>query len=247
MPQWCGWLLGQHYCNLPATGIGGPLAYLGPRRRLKKILSHHREHRGCSNDSTGTCSLIKRCDLFQFLSLSAGLADSKVLACEICLSRAPFDYHNRGPGLALLLCLHLRRGPGAADLPQPVVNEFLLRSRPARRLHHMHWVHNAAVNPRGYRIVVTPVLSAGHALKDKAIPCAVFLRRQKFLMFPEELALYHVFIGEVRPHECVVPTFEWQHASGFLARKQRLYGHVPTHVHIHKKARLHCAWPRDLA
>jgi hypothetical protein len=31
-------------------------------------------------------SLIKRFDLFHFLSLSAGLADIKVLASKICLS-----------------------------------------------------------------------------------------------------------------------------------------------------------------
>src|SRR3984893_11890985 len=201
MLQQCGWLSGRHYCNLPATGIGGPLAYMGPRRRLKRSLSRDGEHHGCSSDSTGPGNrLIKRCDLFHFLSLSAGLVDIKVLASKICLSRAPFDYKNRGAGLALQLCLHLRRGPNTTDLPQPIVNEFLLLSRPARRLHHMHRVQNAAVNPRCYRIIVSPVLRAGHALKDKAIPCAVFLRRQEFLMLPEELALYHVFIGEVCSH-----------------------------------------------
>src|ERR1700729_2724618 len=87
---------------------------------------------------TARISLIKRFDLFQFLSWSAGRADSKVLASKMCLSRAPFDYKNRGAGLALQLCLHLRRGPNAADLPQSVVNEFLLLPRRAKRLHHMH-------------------------------------------------------------------------------------------------------------
>ena len=96
----------------------------------------------------GLCqSPIKRCDLFHFLSLSFGLADIKVLASKICLSRAPFDYKNRGAGLALQLCLHLRRRPNAADLPKPIVNEFLLLSRRAKRLHHMHRKQNAAVNP----------------------------------------------------------------------------------------------------
>src|ERR1700738_4036132 len=85
-------------------------------------------------------TLIKRFDLFHFLSLSAGVADIKVLASKICLSRAPFDYKHRGAGLALQLCLHLRRGPNAADLPQPIVNEFLLLSGPAKRLHYMHRV-----------------------------------------------------------------------------------------------------------
>src|SRR5580700_8951691 len=183
-------------------------------------------------------SLIWRFDLFHFLSLSAELADSKVLTSKICLSRAPFDYKNRGAGLALQLCLHLRRRPNAADLPQPIINEFLLLSRPAKRFHHMHRVQNAAIDPRCYRIIVSPVLGAGDALKDKAIPCAVFLRCQQCLILPEELALYHVFIGEVCSHEWVVPTFEWQHASSLLARKYRLDGHVPTHAHMQKNARL---------
>src|SRR6202051_105772 len=118
MPQWCGWLSGRHYCNLPATGIGGPLAYMEPRQRLKRSLSHDGEHRGCSSDSTGPRnSLIKRFDLFHFLSLSGGLADIKVLASKMCLSGAPFDCKNRGAGLALQLSLHLRRRPNAADLP----------------------------------------------------------------------------------------------------------------------------------
>ena len=46
-------------------------------------------------------SIIKRFDLFHFLSLSAGLADIKVLASEVRLCRASFDYKNRGTGLAL--------------------------------------------------------------------------------------------------------------------------------------------------
>ena len=33
-------IVGPHYCNLPATGIGGPLACMGPRQRLKRSLSH---------------------------------------------------------------------------------------------------------------------------------------------------------------------------------------------------------------
>src|ERR1700676_1537608 len=191
MLQRCGWLSGRHYCNLPATGIGGPLAYTGPRRRLKRSLYHDGEHHGCSSDSTGPdISLIKRCDLFHFFSLSAGLADIKVLASKICLPGPAFDYKHRGAGLALHLCLYLARRPSAADLPQPIVNEFLLLPRPAKRLHHMHRVRNAAVNPRCYRIIVSPVLRAGHALQDKAIACAVFLRCQEFLILPEELALY---------------------------------------------------------
>src|SRR5205814_8977293 len=107
-----------------------------------------------------------------FLSLSAGLTDIKVLASKICFSRAKFDCKNRGAALARQLCLHLRRRPKAADLPQPVVNEFFLLSRPAKRLHHMHREQNAAVNPRCYRIIVSPVLRAGHTLEDKTIPCA---------------------------------------------------------------------------
>src|SRR4029077_1031810 len=222
-----------------ATGIGGPLAYMGPRQRLKRSLCHDGEYRGCSSDSTAPCnSLIKRFDLFHFLALSAELAQIKVLASKICLSRAPFDYKNRGAGLTLQLCLHLRRRPNAADLPQPIVNEFLLLSRAAKRLHHMHRVQNATVNPRCYRIIVSPVLRAGLALKDKAIPCAVFLRRQEILILPEELVLYHVFRREVCSHQGVVPTFEWQHASGLLARKYRLDGNVPSHAHMQKKARL---------
>jgi hypothetical protein len=193
-------------------------------------------------DAPGTAeqlaSLTQRFDLFHFFSLSAGLADIKILASKICLSRAPFDRKNRGTGLALRLYLHLRRRPNAADLPQPVVNEFLLLSGPANRLHHMHGVKNAAVNPRCYRIIVSAVLRAGLALEDKAIPCAVFLRRQQFLILPEELVLYHVFIGEVCSHNWLVPVFEWQHASGLLARKSRLDGHVATHAHVQKKARL---------
>src|SRR5215470_13968245 len=239
MLQWCGWLSGPHYCNLPATGTGGPLVYMAPRRRLKRSLSRDGEHPGRSSVSAGPCNrLIRRCDLFRFLSRSAGLADVKVLASQVCLSRAPLNYKNRGAVLALKLCFYLRRRPNAADLPQPIVSEFLLLSGPAKRLHHMHREQNAAVNPRRYRIIISPVLRGGHALKDKAIPCAVFLRRQKFLVLPEELALYHVFIGEVCSHERVVPTFEWQHASSLLARKRRLDGHMPTNTHMHKKARL---------
>src|ERR1700758_5618860 len=117
MPQWCGWLSGRRYCKLPATGIGGPLAYMGPRQHLKRSLSHDGEHRRCSSDTTGPPdSSIKSFDLFRFLSLSARLADSKVLESKICLSRAEFDCKNRRAGLALKLCLHLRCGPNAADL-----------------------------------------------------------------------------------------------------------------------------------
>src|SRR5579863_1006514 len=110
----------------------------------------------------------------------------------------------------------------------------------------MHRKQNAAVNPRCYRVVVSPVLRAGHALQDKAISCAVLLRCQEFLILPEEIALYHVFIGEVCSHEWVVPTFEWQRASGLLARKYGLDGHMPTRAHLQKKARLLRARPRDL-
>src|SRR5438876_5615152 len=112
---------------------------MGLQQRLKRNLCHDGEHRGCSSDSTGPCnSLSKRFDLFHFLALSAELAEIKILASKICLSRAPFDYKNRGAGLALQLCLHLRRRPNAADLPKPIVNEFLLLSRPPKRLYHMH-------------------------------------------------------------------------------------------------------------
>src|SRR6266436_4327762 len=157
------------------------------------------------------------------------------------LSRAPFNYKNRGAGFALYLCLHLRRRPNAADLAKPIVNEFLLLPRPAKRLHHMHRIQNAAVNPRCYRIIVSAVSRAGLALQDKAIPRAIFRRRQGFLILPEELVLYHVFVGEVSSHEWVVPTFEWQGASGLLARKDRLDGHLPSRVHMQEKARLLCA------
>src|SRR5437016_12549092 len=103
---------------------------MGLQQRLKRNLCHDGEHRGCSSDSTGPCnSLSKRFDLFHFLALSAELAEIKILASKICLSRAPFDYKNRGAGLALQLCLHLRRRPNAADLPKPIGNEFLLLSR----------------------------------------------------------------------------------------------------------------------
>ena len=57
--------------------------------------------------------------LFPFLFLSAELADIKVLASKIGLSRARFDYQHRGAGLALHLGLHLRRRPGTADLRSP--------------------------------------------------------------------------------------------------------------------------------
>src|ERR1700745_2682296 len=108
---------------------------MGLQQRLKRNLCHDGEHRGCSGHSTATCnSLSKRFALFQFLALSAELAEIKILASKICLSRAPFDYKNRGAGLALQLCLHLRRSPDATDLPQPVVNEFLLLTGPAKRL-----------------------------------------------------------------------------------------------------------------
>src|SRR6266436_2250457 len=215
---------------------------MGLQQRLKRNLCHDGEHRTCSSDSTGPCNgLSKRFDLFHFLALSAEIAEIKILASKICLSRAPFDYKNRGARLALQLCLHLRRRPNAADLPKPIVNEFLLLSRPPKRLYHMHRIQNAAVNPRCYRIIVSPVLRAGLALQDKAIPRAIFLRRQGFLIFPEELVLYHVFIGEVSSHEWVVPTFERQRASGLLARKDRLDGHLPSRVHMQEKARLLCA------
>src|SRR5437899_4524181 len=116
---------------------------MGLQQRLKRNLCHDGEHRGCSSDSTGPCnSLSKRFDLFHFLALSAELAEIKILASKICLSRAPFDYKNRGAGLALQLCLHLRRRPNAADLPKPIVNEFLQLSRPqigrAQRLNSSH-------------------------------------------------------------------------------------------------------------
>src|SRR5882757_5085606 len=156
----------------------------------------------------------------------------------MCFSRAPFDYKNRGARLTLQLCLYLRCRPKATDLPQPIVNEFLLLPRAAKCLHHMYGVQNGAVNPRSCRIIVSPVLRAGLALKDKAIPRAVFLRRQGLLILPEELILYHVFIGEVRSYERVVPMFEWQYASGFLARKHRLDGDVSRDAHMQKKARL---------
>src|SRR5258708_389592 len=175
---------------------------MGLQQRLKRNLCHDGEHPGCSSDSTVPCNSISRLFyLFLFLALSAKIADIKTLASKICLPRAPFDYKNRGAGLALQLCLHLRRSPTPADLPKPIVNEFLLLSRPAKRLHHMHRIQNAAVNPRCYRIIVSLVLRAGLALQDKAIPCAIFLRRQGFLILPEELVLYHVFIGEVSSHE----------------------------------------------
>src|ERR1700687_5549901 len=142
--QLCGWWSGRHSCNLPAIGIGGPLVFMGPRQRLKRSLCQDGKHRGCSRDSVGPCnSLVKRCGFFHFLSLSAGLADIKVFAPKLCLCRACFHYKNRGAGLALQLCLHLRRGPGAADLPQPIVNEFLLLSRPPKRIHHMQREQNA--------------------------------------------------------------------------------------------------------
>src|ERR1700740_505946 len=85
-----------------------------------------------------TAAKFKRFDLFRLLTFSAGLAKSKVFASKICLSRASFDYKNGGAGLALQLCLDLRCRPNAADPPQPIVDEFLLLSRPAKRLHHMH-------------------------------------------------------------------------------------------------------------
>src|SRR5438128_4097512 len=183
---------------------------MAPRQRLKRSLCREGEQRGCSSDSAEPSnSLLKRLDLFHFVFLNAEPAEIKVLASKICFSRAPFDYKNRGAGLALQLCLHLRRRPNAANLPQPIVNEFLLLSRSAKGLHHMHRVQNAAVNPRRYGIIVSLVLRAGLALKDKTIPCAVFLRRQGFLILPEELVLYHVFIREVRSHEWIVPTFVW--------------------------------------
>src|ERR1700691_2703406 len=221
---------------------------MGPRQHLKRSLSPDGEYRGCSTDSTGPGnSLIKRFDLFHVVCLSGDVADIEVFGSKICLSRAAFDYKTRGAVFALHLCLYLRRGPNAADLAQPIVNEFLLLSRPARRLHYMHRVQNAAVNPRCNRIVVSPGLGAGHALKDKAVACAIFLRWQEFLMLPKELVLYHIFIGKVCSDEWVVPTFEWQHAGGLLARKHRLDGHDPTHAHLQEKARLLRARPRDHA
>src|SRR5580700_10900388 len=80
MLQRCGWLSGRHYCNLPATGIGGPLAYMGPRQRLKRSLSHDRRTQWSSSDSTGPGNrLIKQFDLFRGLCLVAGVADIKSL------------------------------------------------------------------------------------------------------------------------------------------------------------------------
>jgi hypothetical protein len=52
-------------------------------------------------------SFVKRCDLFHFLFLRAGLVDGKVLESKICLSRAEFDCKHRGAGLALQLGFHL--------------------------------------------------------------------------------------------------------------------------------------------
>src|ERR1700722_15505998 len=70
MPHSSGWLSGPLYCNLPATGIGGRLAYMGPRQPLTRSLGHDGEHRGSSGDSTRPCnSLIKRPIYF---ALSAG-------------------------------------------------------------------------------------------------------------------------------------------------------------------------------
>jgi hypothetical protein len=40
--------LGRRYCNLPATGIGGLLAYMGPQQRLKISSCHNRD---CVDDS----------------------------------------------------------------------------------------------------------------------------------------------------------------------------------------------------
>ncbi len=57
-------------------------------------------------------------------------------------------------------------------------------------------------------------------------------------MLREELALYHVFIGEICSDEWVVPPFERQHGSSLLAGKYRLDGHVPTRGHMQKNARL---------
>src|SRR5256885_14884291 len=109
----------------------------------------------------------------------------------MCFSRAPFDYKNREAGLTLQLCFYLCGRPKATDLPQPIVNEFLLLSRAAKGLHHMHRVQNGAVNPGCCRIIASPVLRAGLALKDKAISRAVFFRRQAQLILPQELSLYH--------------------------------------------------------
>src|SRR6202007_2355249 len=129
----------------------------------------------------GPCNrLSKPFDLVHFLALSAELAEIKILASKMCLSRASFDYKDRGAGLALQLCLHLRRRPNAADLAKRIVNEFLLLFRSAKRLPHMHRKQNAAVNPRCYRIIVSPVFGARLALQDKAIPCAIFSRGQGF-------------------------------------------------------------------
>src|ERR1700757_4782694 len=138
---------------------------MGPQQRLKRSLCRDGEYRGCRCDRTGPCNgLSKHSELFRFLAFGAELAELKILASKICLSRSPFDYKNRGAGLALQLGLHFRCGPNAADLPNPIVNKFLLLSRPAKRLHHMHGIQNAAVNPRCYRIIVSPVLRAGIAL-----------------------------------------------------------------------------------
>src|SRR5579863_5925706 len=96
-------------------------------QRLKRNSRRNGEYRGCACGRAGRCkSLTKQFDLFHFLILGAELAEFKILARKLCLPRAPFNYKHGGAGLALLLCLHLRRGPKATDLPQPVVEEFLL-------------------------------------------------------------------------------------------------------------------------
>src|ERR1700730_5281623 len=111
----------------------------------------------------------------------------------------------------------------------------------------MHRIQNAAVNPRCYRLIMSPILRAGLTLQDKTIPCAVFLRWQRFLILPEELVLHHVFIGEVSSQQAVVPTLERQHAGGFLAGKYSLDGQLASYAHMQKKARPRGARSGDFA
>ena len=94
------------------------MAYVGLRQHLKRSSSD--DGRGCFQRQYSAWQQPDQpVELFHVLSLSARLADIKVLASKVCLSGAPFDYKNRGAGLARQLCLHLRRRPSPADLPQP--------------------------------------------------------------------------------------------------------------------------------
>jgi len=142
-------------------------------------------------DRTRFCdSLSKRSDLFSFfLVLGAELAKDQNPCAQDVPFPSPFDFKEREAGLACSFASTFD-APQAPPFCPTIVNEFLLLPRPAKRLHHMQRKQNATVNPGRCRIIVESGLASRACSSGQSNPCAIFLRRQGFLILPKELVLY---------------------------------------------------------